>query len=163
LGSGRDAINDKVARLVRLTNEAQYDLFVITDGDVRVRPDYLRSVVVPFSDPKVGAATCLYVSTKKAHSRRAAVHFHDLRFFAGVMTAWQLDSANFTLSQTSSLRVRTSPDWRLSSHRKPAGGRPVHWALGGRTGMEVRLLPYVVQTVADFKSLMICSTSAFAG
>src|SRR5271168_4222411 len=30
-GSGRDAINDKVARLVRLTAEAQHDIFVITD------------------------------------------------------------------------------------------------------------------------------------
>src|SRR5580693_8814474 len=39
-GSGREAINDKVARLVRLTTEAQYDIFVITDSDVRVRPDY---------------------------------------------------------------------------------------------------------------------------
>src|SRR5438046_5231038 len=65
-GSGRGAINDKVARLVRLTDEATYDLFVITDGDVRVRPDYLRAVVAPFSDPKVGAATCLYVSTKES-------------------------------------------------------------------------------------------------
>src|SRR5208282_1079274 len=39
-GSGRNAINDKVGRLTRLTTEAKYDLFVITDGDVRVRPDY---------------------------------------------------------------------------------------------------------------------------
>jgi ceramide glucosyltransferase len=51
-GSGRDAINDKVARLVRLVNEAQYDMLVITDGDVRVRPDYLRSVVGPFEIPR---------------------------------------------------------------------------------------------------------------
>src|ERR1700712_3073709 len=30
-GSGRDAINDKVARLVRLTTEAKHDIFVISD------------------------------------------------------------------------------------------------------------------------------------
>src|SRR6266568_2812753 len=90
-GSGREAINDKVARLVRLTNEAQYDLFVITDGDVRVRPDYLRAVVAPFSDPKVGAATCLYVSTKEStflEELQSISMTSD--FFAGVMTAWQL-------------------------------------------------------------------------
>src|SRR5580698_9508613 len=63
-GSGRNAINDKVARLVRLTAEAKYDIFVITDGDVRVGPEYLRTVVAPLRDLKVGAATCLYVSTK---------------------------------------------------------------------------------------------------
>ena len=48
IGSGRDAINDKVGRLTRLTAEAKYDLFVITDGDIRVKPDYLRAVAAPF-------------------------------------------------------------------------------------------------------------------
>ena len=47
MGSGRDAINDKVGRLTRLTAEAKYDLFVITDGDIRVKPDYLRAVAAP--------------------------------------------------------------------------------------------------------------------
>ena len=69
-GSGRDGINDKVARLVRLVNEAQHDLLVITDGDVRVRPDYLRAMVSPFRDPKVGSATCLYTSTKEVNFPR---------------------------------------------------------------------------------------------
>jgi len=56
-GSGRDAVNDKVARLTRLVAEAEHDFFVITDSDVRVQPDYLRTVISPFRDPHVGAAT----------------------------------------------------------------------------------------------------------
>jgi len=154
-GSGRDAINDKVARLVRLTNEAQYDLFVITDGDVRVRPDYLRSVVVPFSDPKVGAATCLYVSTKEStflEELQSISMTSD--FFAGVMTAWQLDSANFTLSQTI---VTTRKNISGFGGYQVIENRPADDLYIGRLaaeqGLEVRLLPYVVQTVADFKSL----------
>ena len=63
-GSGRDAVNDKVARLTRLVAEAQHEYFVITDSDVRVGPDYLRTVISPFRDPHVGAATCLYSSTE---------------------------------------------------------------------------------------------------
>jgi ceramide glucosyltransferase len=35
-------------------NEAKYDLLVINDSDVRVEKDYLRDVVAPFADPKVG-------------------------------------------------------------------------------------------------------------
>jgi len=154
-GSGREAINDKVARLVRLTNEAQYDLFVITDGDVRVRPDYLRSVVVPFSDPKVGAATCLYVSTKEStflEELQSISMTSD--FFAGVMTAWQLDSANFTLSQTI---VTTRKNISGFGGYQVIENRPADDLYIGRLaaeqGLEVRLLPYVVQTVADFKSL----------
>src|SRR5579871_3830349 len=37
-GSGRAASNDKVGKLARLVNEAKYELVVISDSDVRVRP-----------------------------------------------------------------------------------------------------------------------------
>jgi ceramide glucosyltransferase len=60
-GSGSMAVNDKVAKLSRLVNEAAHEVLVISDSDVRVRPDYLRHVTAPLSDPKTGAVTCLYV------------------------------------------------------------------------------------------------------
>jgi ceramide glucosyltransferase len=41
-GSGRVAANDKVAKLARMSSEAAYEHLVISDSDVRVRPDYLR-------------------------------------------------------------------------------------------------------------------------
>src|SRR5450759_1150582 len=50
-GSGRNAINDKVAKLVRLVNEAQHEVLVINDSDVRVKPDYFRTVVAPLKNP----------------------------------------------------------------------------------------------------------------
>jgi ceramide glucosyltransferase len=154
-GSGRNAINDKVARLVRLTTEAKYDLFVITDGDVRVRPDYLRSVVAPFRDPKVGAATCLYISAKEK------TLLEDLQsismtsdFFAGIMTAWQLDGVKFTLSQTI---VTTRKNIAGFGGYQVIENRPADDLFIGRLadeqGLEVKLLPYVVQSVADFRSL----------
>src|SRR3984957_9992873 len=108
-GSGRDAINDKVARLVRLTTEARYDIFVITDGDVRVRPDYLRNVVAPFRDPKLGAATCLYASTKETTLLEELQSISMISdFFANVLIAWPLDGVKFPFSQSISLRVKIS-------------------------------------------------------
>ena len=101
LGSGRDAVNDKVARLVRLVHEAQHELLVITDSDVRVRPDYLRAVVSPFRDPKVGCATCLYMSTKEVTFLQELQSISMTSdFFAGIMTAWQLDGVKFAFAQT---------------------------------------------------------------
>ena len=155
LGSGRVAINDKVARLVRLTNEAKYDLFVITDGDVRVRPDYLRTVVAPFHDPKVGAATCLYVSTKETNLVQELQSIGMISdFFAPVMVAWQLNDFGVTFGQT------------IVTTRKAVAGyggypviedRPADDVYAGRLvaeqGYDVKLLPYVVQSVADFHSL----------
>ncbi len=154
-GSGRSAINDKVARLVRLTNEAEHDLFVITDGDVRVRPDYLRAVVAPFRDPKVGAATCLYMSTKEnsfLEELQSISMTSD--FFAGILAAWQLDGVKFTLSQTIVTTRRNIfgfGGYQLIESR-PADDLYIG-RLASEQGLEVKLLPYVVQTVADFHSL----------
>src|ERR1700683_2829236 len=44
-GSGRNASNDKVAKLARLVSEARHEVVVVSDSDVRVEPDYLRGVV----------------------------------------------------------------------------------------------------------------------
>lgn len=154
-GSGRDAINDKVARLVRLTNEAKYDLFVITDGDVRVRPDYLRAVAAPFRDAKVGAATCLYVSTQERNFLEELQSISMISdFFAGILVAWQVDGVKFTLSQsilTTRKNIEGFGGYQLIEDR-PADDLYIG-RLAAEQGFEVRLLPYVVQSVADFQTL----------
>jgi ceramide glucosyltransferase len=154
-GSGRNAINDKVARLVRLVNEASHDLLVITDADVRVQPDYLRTVVAPFRDPKLGAATCLYVSTKETTFLEQIQSIGMLSdFFAGIMVAWQLDGVKFTFAQTI---LTTRQNLEGFGGYQAIENRPADDLLVGRLigeqGLETKLLPYVVQTVADFKSL----------
>jgi ceramide glucosyltransferase len=50
----------KTNSLVRLAREAAHELLVINDSDVRVEPDYLRDVVAPFADPKVGCVTAFF-------------------------------------------------------------------------------------------------------
>ena len=52
--------NVKVSNLCRLVREARHDLLVITDSDVRVEPEYLRSLAAMFRDPGVGGVTALY-------------------------------------------------------------------------------------------------------
>jgi ceramide glucosyltransferase len=54
------AANAKVCSLVTMAKVATHDLWVISDSDVRVVPEYLRRVVLPFADEAVGCATCLY-------------------------------------------------------------------------------------------------------
>ncbi len=154
-GSGRDAINDKVARLVRLVSEARHDMLVITDGDVRVKPDYLRNVVQPFRDPKVGAATCFYLSTQEktfVEKMQSIGMVSD--FFAGVMVAWQLDGVKFTLGQTI---VVTRQSVASFGGYQTIETRPADDLLVGRLiaeqGYEVKLLPQTVEAVADFESL----------
>lgn len=154
-GSGRIATNDKVAKLARLVSEAAHEIVVISDSDVRVRPDYLRSVVAPLRDPKVGAVTCFYIPTELAtftDELQSAGMMSD--FYAGVLVAWQLDGIKFALGPTIAT-TRT----RLNSF----GGypelenRPADDLLVGRLiaeqGYEVVLLRYAIETVCDYASL----------
>ncbi|MGH9563517.1 MAG: glycosyltransferase, partial [Terracidiphilus sp.] len=142
-------------RLVRLTAEATYDIFVITDGDVRVGPDYLRSVVAPFRDPKMGAGTCLYASVAErnfADRLQGTGMISD--FFAAILVAWKLDGVKFCFGQTI---VTTRKAVQGYGGYQTIEDRPADDLYAGKLvaeqGYEVKLLPYVVQATADFSSL----------
>src|SRR5579862_1571175 len=154
-GSGRVATNDKVAKLARLVNEAQHEFVVISDSDVRVRPDYLRQVTAPLARPNVGAVTCFYVSVEdKTFTDRLQNVGMMSDFYPGILVAWQLDGIKFALGPTIAT-TRT----RLAAFGGYAAieNRPADDLLVGRLiaeqGCEVLLLPYSIQTVADFHSL----------
>jgi ceramide glucosyltransferase len=153
-GSGRSATNDKVAKLARLVSEAQHEIVVISDSDVRVQPDYLRTVVAPLADPKVGAVTCFYVPTHETSLVQSLQSMGMLAdFYAGILTAWQLDGVKFALGPT----IATSRT-RLAGFGgyQAIENRPADDLLVGRLiadqGYAVELLPYAVSTVADYQS-----------
>jgi ceramide glucosyltransferase len=153
--SGHTAPNDKVVKLARLVSEAQNEVLVINDSDVRVRPDYLRSVVSPLRDPKVGAVTCLYVST---HEHTFLQRLQSIGmicdFYPGILVARQLDGVKFAFGQTI---VTTRKHLAGFGGYTAIQNRPADDLLVGRLiaeqGFEVELLPYAVETVADFRSL----------
>src|SRR6516225_3876991 len=55
-----EGANRKVANLVHMMRHAKHEVLVMSDADIRVRADYLRSMVAPLVDPTVGLTTCLY-------------------------------------------------------------------------------------------------------
>src|ERR1700723_4296677 len=157
IGSGRVATNDKVAKLARLSAEAKYETVVMSDSDVRVQPDYLRTVVAGMGNPKVGAVTCFYApvpSEEKTFVQRVQSVGMLSDFYAGILVARQLDGVKFALGPT------------IASTRKHLAGfggyeaiknRPADDLLVGRLiaeqGYEVELLPYTISTVADYGSM----------
>ena len=154
-GSGGRGSNDKVVKLARLVSEAQHEVVVISDSDVRVRPDYLRTVVAPLADPKVGAVTCFYAAIEDktlTDSLQTIGMFSD--FYAGILVARQLDGVKFALGPTiATTRTRLAGFGGYGA----IDNRPADDLLVGRLiaeqGYEVELLPYTISTVADYGSL----------
>jgi ceramide glucosyltransferase len=52
--------NYKVGNLIDAVREAKYDVLAISDGDMRVGPDYLKQTVPLLIREKIGLVTCLY-------------------------------------------------------------------------------------------------------
>ena len=155
-GSGRVATNDKVAKLARLVNEAAHEVVVISDSDVRVRPDYLRQVTAPLRDPKVGAVTCFYVPDGTHHLHRPpAERRHDVRFLrrrSGGLATGRSEVRAGTDHRHHARAPRTDSAAIRSSKTAP----PTILLVGrliAEQGYEVVLLRYAIETVCDYGSL----------
>ena len=100
--------NRKVNKLAMLAGEAQYDVLVLTDGDVRVDPGYLREVVAPLGDTKTGAVTSFYraITQNNLGAKLEAIGATS-DFFAGVLMARWKEGIRFALGAS----IVTTKDW----------------------------------------------------
>jgi ceramide glucosyltransferase len=98
VGAENLGANRKVNKLARLSLEAQHEILALTDGDVRVGPDYLREVVAPFVDESTGAVTSFYRGVAE-HNLGAELEAIGASsdFFAGVLMADLTEGVNFAL------------------------------------------------------------------
>ena len=155
IGSGRTGSNDKVAKLARLVSEARHEIIVINDSDVRVQPDYLRTIVAPLAKSDIGAVTCLYVS---AGDKTFADHLQTMGmlsdFFPSIFVARSLDGVKFALGTTI---ATTRSNLAQFGGYESLENRPADDLLVGRLiseqGHKVELLPYTVETVPDYSSI----------
>lgn len=83
--------NPKAAVLHALAGEARGEVLAISDSDIRVTSDYLRRIVAPLADVKVGLVTCLYRggSAKNLPAQLAALHM-DAAFAPSAALAWRM-------------------------------------------------------------------------
>jgi ceramide glucosyltransferase len=108
-GGSPDYINAKVASLERMEAEAAYGILVISDSDVRVTPEYLRAVALPFADPKVGAMCCPYrgVAAEGGLWARLEAVGMSVEMTSGVLVARAMEGMQFVLGPTMAFRRET--------------------------------------------------------
>jgi len=147
--------NRKVANLRHMMRHARHGILVMSDSDIRVRPDYLRTMVAPLADPAVGLTTCLYrgVGRFGLPSLLESL-FINTDFVPMVMTAQIVQRFEYAYGASIALRREAldrtggfaplvdylADDYLLGNHVAKAGYRLV-------------LLPYVVDTVLDSVTL----------
>ncbi len=150
-----EGANRKVASLVHMMRHARHDVLVISDADIRVRPDYLRTLAAPLSDPTVGLTTCLYrgrsiiglpslieslfINTDFLPMVLMAQWVQRFRYAYGASTAFRRE-ALAGIGGFDALRDHLADDYVLGNRIADAGWR-------------LLLLPYVVETVLDSRTL----------
>lgn len=151
--------NLKVSNLENMLARVKHEQIVIVDSDIRMGPDYLRKVLAPLSDPRVGLVTCLYraAETPDFAAKLEAVGI-TAEFAAGVLMAWMLEGVKFALGSTmATTRTRLEA---IGGFHAVADYLADDFMLGNlieRDGYEVRLSHHVVETTmhpAGFRGMV---------
>jgi len=107
-GATQLGTNRKVNNLALLAKEAKHDYLVQSDGDVRVGPNYLKEVIAPFRDSRVGVVSCFYRGVAQANlAAEIEAVGATSDFFAGAMVADWMEGVTFALGAS----VATTKGW----------------------------------------------------
>ena len=98
--------NGKVSSLIQLAGAANAEFLVVNDSDIRVEPDYVRTIITELQQPNAGLVTCLYRGTP---GRTLASRLESLGistdFVPGVLTANLIENGmHFGLGSTLAFR-----------------------------------------------------------
>lgn len=93
--------NAKVFSLAAMLPQARHDLLVMSDSDIRVKPDMLSEIAGEFADPEVALATCPYraIAGKSLWSALEAEGMNT-EFTPGLLVARMLTGVDFAVGPT---------------------------------------------------------------
>jgi len=141
--------NRKVSNLYNMLACVKYEWLVIVDSDIRVDSTYLRTIMPPLADQRIGLVTCLY---RAAHAPTSAARLEAIGltagFIPGVLAAWLLEGMHFALGATMAM-TRTTLD-AIGGLQAIGDYLVDDFMLGylvAKAGYEVRLAHYVVEVV----------------
>lgn len=97
--------NAKAFSLNRLVREARYEILVMSDSDVRVKPNLLQTLACEFQNVHVGLITCPYraIGGPSIWSRLEAIGMNT-ELLGGVVVARMLEGMRFALGCTIAVR-----------------------------------------------------------
>jgi ceramide glucosyltransferase len=154
VGDVRSGTNKKVNNLLGAFPYARNEILLISDSDVFLRADYLKTIILPFVDPKVGGACTLYKATS-AHRwfEKMELLTFNADFIPSVIFAHMSGTSKFCLGASAAIRrctlekiggLESLADYLVEDYEM---GRRI-WSSGGK----MVLVPYFVDVVMDYKT-----------
>ena len=139
-------INPKINNIANGATKAKYPILVISDSDIQVEKDYLKTILQPFKDPSVGVVTCLYNSLTEGFLASFEALDIASQFCPKVLTARQLKGINFAFGSTITIRQETLD--KIGRFVSVADYLADDYQLGylpSQNGYKVILSPYLVE------------------
>ncbi|MBC7924552.1 MAG: bacteriohopanetetrol glucosamine biosynthesis glycosyltransferase HpnI [Bryobacteraceae bacterium] len=95
-------VNAKTWSLHKMTEEAKHEILVMSDSDIRVTPDFLRTLAAEFADPDVGVSSCPYRAVPGVGSPASTLEAIGMNteFLATALVARMLEGMKFALGPT---------------------------------------------------------------
>ena len=145
----------KVSNLINMMAAARHDYLVISDSDVRVRPDYLARIVAPLLEPEVGIVTCPYRGAPRPGlCSLLGAQFINEWFMPSVRVAAMTGSRAFAFGAT--IAIRRSVLNRVGGFAAIANQLADDYRLGEltrRAGLATVLSDVVVETCVDERTV----------
>lgn len=146
--------NGKINNLIGGLKHARHDMLVISDSDVRLRPDYLKTIVAPLDNPEVGFV-CTFFKATSAGSwfEKMELLTMNAGFFPDTAFAHVTGTAKFCVG--SSMAFRRSTLDEIGGLESLADYLVEDYEMGRRIwerGKKPAVVPYVVEIVVDLKT-----------
>ncbi len=147
--------NLKISNLANAVTSAKHDILVIADSDIRVCSEYLKTVIQPLQDEKIGVVTCLYRSTAQGIATILEAICTATDFQASILVSKQLEGIKFALGSTIVIRKTTLA--KIGGFAAVADYLADDYQLGylpTQTGDKVVLSNYIVEHRLGHSSLL---------
>jgi ceramide glucosyltransferase len=150
----RAGTNGKINNMIGGLKHARYDTLVISDSDIFLRQDYLKTIIAPLNDPGVGCS-CTFYKAAGADTWFEKMELLTLNagFIADVIFAHVTGASKFCLGASAALRRSTLQ--QIGGLEALSDYLVEDYEMGRRiwvSGKKVAVVPYFVDTIVDLKS-----------
>lgn len=99
------AANAKVGTLAHLSKFARHGVWVVSDSDIAVTPEYLETITAPLPDSGTGVVTCLYRAVGHSNASRWEAFGVAIDFMPSTLLAQLVGVREFGLGSTLCFRA----------------------------------------------------------